>query len=341
MAEKQRIEYIDLIKGIVIVLVVFGHCGIPVSPRVMHMMSFMRMPTFVFLSGLFFSTYGSFRKMLVKKVDRYIIPLYFFTFFYLVALPFRYEYMTIPEFKGFIYDIVVNLSINRVNEHLWFLQMLFCLSVLSFVIERFVKRSSIKKMAVCFLLSIVFFVLNGYLKETEKSFHIVRVLYNARVVQAIVMLPFFYAPFLLKSMILQEHNKRRMWVLLVVAIVALWCCGTVELCHHVAVFGDSYFRLVIGQSAGIYVMYFVGYMLKRVFYFSYVGRYSLIVFATHGLIGRIINAHLGIANHYVMFLIIVISAPAVIWFFRRCFPYFTAQKELLVINEDGRLRIGK
>ena len=58
MAEKQRVEYIDLIKGIAIILVVAGHCSLPLPEHMRNMLQHARMPLFVFLSGLFFSTCG-------------------------------------------------------------------------------------------------------------------------------------------------------------------------------------------------------------------------------------------------------------------------------------------
>lgn len=52
---KQRIEYIDLMKGVCITLVVMFHSGITFHDNLIDpMLRVFRMPLYFFLSGLFF-----------------------------------------------------------------------------------------------------------------------------------------------------------------------------------------------------------------------------------------------------------------------------------------------
>ena len=53
--QTQRIDFIDLAKGICIFLVVIGHCGAPID---IPGYGIVRMPLYFILSGLFFKTYG-------------------------------------------------------------------------------------------------------------------------------------------------------------------------------------------------------------------------------------------------------------------------------------------
>ena len=88
MAEKQRVEYIDLIKGIAIILVVAGHCSLPLPEHLSNMLQHARMPLFVFLSGLFFSTCGdSFKRLLVKKLSKLLVPYVTFRLLFVLMLP--------------------------------------------------------------------------------------------------------------------------------------------------------------------------------------------------------------------------------------------------------------
>lgn len=50
---KQRIEFIDLAKGICIIMVVVGHCG---APFYIPGWEIVRMPLYFILSGLFLKT---------------------------------------------------------------------------------------------------------------------------------------------------------------------------------------------------------------------------------------------------------------------------------------------
>lgn len=79
-APKPRIEFIDLAKGVCIILVVLFHAQIltPSTP----LLGALRMPLYFFLSGLFFKSYGGIINLSVKKLNKIIIP---FFFFYLVG----------------------------------------------------------------------------------------------------------------------------------------------------------------------------------------------------------------------------------------------------------------
>ena len=79
--EKQRIEYIDLAKGLCISLVVLYHihCFETTTETALQ---FFRMPLYYFLSGIFFKEYGGLAIFSIKKVNKLIIP---FLFFFLVA----------------------------------------------------------------------------------------------------------------------------------------------------------------------------------------------------------------------------------------------------------------
>ena len=77
METKKRIEFIDLAKGVCILLVIMMHTDVNVDfPGLRGM----RMPLYFILSGLFFKDYGGFLNLLVKKANKILIP---FLFFYL------------------------------------------------------------------------------------------------------------------------------------------------------------------------------------------------------------------------------------------------------------------
>ena len=77
--DKKRIEYIDLAKGVCILLVVFAHIH-PDLTRYSWGVFFdsFRMPLYFFLSGIFFKRYSGIQEFAIKKVNNLIIPLLFF-----------------------------------------------------------------------------------------------------------------------------------------------------------------------------------------------------------------------------------------------------------------------
>ena len=62
IVEKKRIEFIDLAKGVCILMVVMGHCGFPID---IPGWEIVRMPLYFILSGLFFKDYGGWGKVFI------------------------------------------------------------------------------------------------------------------------------------------------------------------------------------------------------------------------------------------------------------------------------------
>ncbi len=75
---KQRIEFIDLAKGICIILIVIGHCGVNIG--LPGFCAGAVMPWFFIISGLFFKTGTSVTDFVIKKINTVLIPFLFFYF---------------------------------------------------------------------------------------------------------------------------------------------------------------------------------------------------------------------------------------------------------------------
>jgi fucose 4-O-acetylase-like acetyltransferase len=76
----KRIDFVDLTKGICIILVVMAHIdGAFAKFDESSMISCFRMPLYFFISGIFFKSYEGFAGFLIRKINKLLIP---FTFFY-------------------------------------------------------------------------------------------------------------------------------------------------------------------------------------------------------------------------------------------------------------------
>ena len=53
----------------------------------------------------------------------------------------------------------------------------------------------------------------------------------------------------------------------------------------------------------------------------------------------ILNFIIKLNNEIVEFVIVMITAPILILVFTRYLPHFTAQKELIKVNDNGKIRI--
>lgn len=120
----ERIEWIDIAKGIGIILMVLGHLGIP---HWLHnwIYSF-HMPLFLFLSGLVFKVDGcSFRKLLKKRFLQLMVPYIGFSIIVFTGNKF------LPVTSWLTKDVCEFLIFGN-QSALWFLPVLFVTQLVAF-----------------------------------------------------------------------------------------------------------------------------------------------------------------------------------------------------------------
>lgn len=137
MTSNKRIEFIDLAKGICIILVVIGHCG--VSKNIPGY-EIVRMPLYFVLSGLFFKDYGSLLNFIIKKSNKILIPFLFFYFTGYIIFYAVKEYLPsllLTDAKG-IFDIFNNRQFF--NGPIWFLLCLYWCNILFCCISLYINK---------------------------------------------------------------------------------------------------------------------------------------------------------------------------------------------------------
>ena len=133
---KERIEYIDLMKGICIILIILLHNNILFTDNVNDMLKNMRIPLYFTLSGLFYKEYNGFYDFITRKFNKLIIPFIFFSYFpfALCELGNNYE----RSIVSYLF-----MGIEPYNYPLWFLRSLFITYILYFIVRKVTKRLSI------------------------------------------------------------------------------------------------------------------------------------------------------------------------------------------------------
>jgi len=135
MAATKRIEWLDIAKGIGIILVIAGHC-IKLSHWSCQLIFAFHMPLFFALSGYTFSTKDSFGRTVFKKSKTLLVPfLAFFTLGLVVTC-------LIPAWKngltpqGLLQDIILADPSNVHNSSIWFLVCLFFVVLVFWVLNK-------------------------------------------------------------------------------------------------------------------------------------------------------------------------------------------------------------
>ena len=139
----KRIDYIDILRGIGILYMVFGH--IKYYPHYDYYIHAFHMPLFFFVSGLFFHRHNelSFFEFL-KKISKQLLLPYFVcaTFLYLYAC---ITGVGIAESKLNTLLLIITVNNNGIPNGgaLWFLTCLYFCQIILFLLSKMIKKDSI------------------------------------------------------------------------------------------------------------------------------------------------------------------------------------------------------
>lgn len=127
-SKSNRLDWVDIAKGITILLMVIGHTSIP-EPISKYIWSF-HMPFFFFVSGMFYSPnkYAKFKILLKRRVGTLIIPYIFFSVIVMLGY-----------FKT-IYWRPEELIFGWYGYALWFIPVLFVAELMLYPFAKYICR---------------------------------------------------------------------------------------------------------------------------------------------------------------------------------------------------------
>lgn len=324
---KKRIDFIDLAKGVCIIMVVVGHCGAPIN---IPGWEIVRMPLYFILSGLFFKDYGGWIKFLIRKTNKILIP---FVFFYMLG------YLGYYLIKVFVPSLLItdatgicDIFNNRqlFNGPIWFLLALFWCNIIFCTISLYIKQDFIRIIVVCILGGIGWYLGNVIHVFVPLFFDV-----------ALTALPFFAFGYYLKhTKILypNQYDKYNVLFVLVFWLIAFVLTRTTHYrlsLHYNGLEGWATYFISVSSVMSIL---FLCKIIKRIPLISYMGRYSIILLCTHHLIYRPIKVLLAefMDGHLLPILVALITlliSTALIPFCIKYIPWFTAQKDLIKLSE--------
>lgn len=284
---KTRINWIDQAKGIGILLVVIGHMAIPLKLSII-IFSF-HMPLFFFISGFLFNEkkYASdFKTIMIFKFSTLIWPFITFTFLAL-ALRSIYDFENTVEtfdYAGFL------MGMDSINVPLWFLTALFSTEIIFSQIVR-ISKHSLKIIIGLVLLLTAIGLLNAY-------FWNLQIFLNINI--ALIALSFFLGGWLFKKYGVFEiqANLKILIIYLVISLVFLiyFAFNNSKLDILDNHYGNIFY-MFMAAFYGIIFSMFLAKLFQQINYikgiFSYLGRNSLIILATHSIYAPFIVATIG------------------------------------------------
>lgn len=280
---KQRLDFIDLVKGVGMLMVIYLHISINYSGNPYHgsdadrMIHSMFMPVFFIVSGMFFSIRNPFKVWIKQKIKRLVVP---FICFYLLTYLLNciicgiFHIQTKNEFH--FYDVfAVFYKDVFPNSAIWFLLAIFWSSLMFYVLLEYAKNGIYLLGGV--ILSSVIGLLLG--------FHSVNIpLY---IDTAFTAVPFLYFGWLMKKgdVILRikniQTNRKYIIVFCIGAIGTIvdFCIG-----EGISMVNNSYSNPLVlygGAISGSLAVMSFCFLIGKFPLVSFIGRNSMIVLCTH------------------------------------------------------------
>lgn len=153
----ERKRYLDVAKGIALILVIWGHAGMEV-PRLGTAIIQFHMPLFFMASGyLFKNTQEATCNKILKKAKRLLIPYFIFSVVYLFLGAVRdlLLHQSVDITESFSLLFYWNDNVVRLGTPMWFLPVLFFTDVIYILIKKYADRYST---IICVVLAVIAFV---------------------------------------------------------------------------------------------------------------------------------------------------------------------------------------
>lgn len=330
----KRIDFVDLTKGICIILVVMAHIdGAFAKFDESSMISCFRMPLYFFISGIFFKSYEEFAGFLIRKINKLLIP---FTFFYITAFLLKYVVWKIapgvfhlPVQWSEMLVIFHGHDLIKFNPPIWFLIALFNCNILFYLIH-FLRNKHLNLMfASTLLIGAAGFYMGKYRFELPFYMDV-----------AMTALPFYAAGFWIRryNFFLFPHRFDK-WIplFMAMALTIMYFTATTPGMRTNSYTGNIA-QFYIAALAGIFMIMLFCKRIKHISVISYLGRYSVITLGIHGPIlhfgGQFVSRY--IHNEWVLSftLLFVTLAICIVLtpFFLKVMPQVVAQKDLIKIR---------
>lgn len=272
-AQEKRINWIDLVKGFGIVLVIYAHN----FPYLETYIYGFHMPLFFFISGLFHPK--ELNISIVKKRAKQILVPYFlwsfllFLFWFFIGRKFGnsldLSLSALKNFIGIFYAQGDNEYMNW-GIPMWFLPAIF-LNLIIFGVVRKIKRSSYQILCVLLLVSLGFLI---------PKFFEIHLIWSLDV--SMVSLVFYASAFYLKDFFLKIKNQYDLTILFGLLLAHILC--TIYFYQKIDMYRSIYgneFLFLLNATIGIsfWVLFFK--KIKKMKFLGFLGKNTIPILALH------------------------------------------------------------
>lgn len=281
----KRISYIDMAKGIGILLVVLGHSGFP-TPKINQWISSFHMPLFFLLSGILLAHTNAYKQtmehFLKKKARSLLIPYLSFSIFSIIFS----AVLDTVSFKAYLPNALLQTIVFYGISVLWFLPALFFGEIIFLFIRKHSTLAITALISVCICLISVFIVNTyhyHYLIDFESYFsllgaYLISVIVRTGFAVTFLALGYFSYLFFFKK----EHSTISYILLallfLILNVYLAFKNGSVDLNNMV--FHDYRLYFPAAFCGSMFIICLCA-ALPAIRPLLIIGKHSLIIMATH------------------------------------------------------------
>jgi len=287
-----RFEHIDIAKGIAMILVVGYHTKLyNATPELINIISFIMLPLFFFLSGVFFSYKYNLKEFLFKKSDTLLKPYFSVSIILVFFAIYKEGNLPINQILGVFYGVGDTI----LWDPMWFLTHLFLIYLFTYFLFRFAKFDSYH-VSVQWLIISLLLIIGSYnidmfwqipISIFSHNFELTGLPFSMDII--LITSSYFIAGKLLKNSIINFSTNQVIFYLciLILIFITIYSDAFIEL--NKRIFIEPLFSIV-GSICGIYIIIYISFMLqslkKTKYLFNLIGKSSLYILIFHGYIAH-------------------------------------------------------
>lgn len=283
---KKRIEWLDLLKGVTIYLVIFGHCITRMGNStyitwINILICSFHMPMFFVLSGYTLNVKYNFKEFIGKKFVSLMLPAAFFSMLLILYnIIFHMFHHDLAVYVNTISDPTKMMNTilftkRSLTAGYWFLPVLFSAEIGSYCLFKYI-RNKVADVAI----TIVLFLCALYLIDN------LQVALPFGIEEALIAIPFVVIGYLLKCIpsILEKMNK---WYFMIGYLLIFMIGNRIEIIRKFGTMnmwnGDIHSPILyfINGLSGIFLLICIGIRIKNCNWINKIGKNSLYIYGIH------------------------------------------------------------
>ncbi|WP_196048872.1 acyltransferase family protein [Clostridium saudiense] len=322
--ERERIKYLDVLRGFLILTVVFGHI-IDENDTLSIIIYTIHMPAFFIISGMLNNINNKTKtlKYMGKRLKSLIIPYIIFSLMTIFIHIFINKGIT-GDIKSEILSVIIGRGVGAV----WFLMALFIAESIYLLLNRIINNKVINIIIITLLF---IFGING--NNVYNSFYLFGI-YRALIALGFYSIGIYISNYL---RIIDINNILIILILLIILFLGIKN-GRVDLWG--LKFNNKILYVLNSLIGSIALIYLFKNIFNNIKFLSYLGKNTLIIMGTHQILIKIIEVftkyeRYNMSISFVIFLINILLEIPIIYLINNYLPWIlgrSSRKETLKLS---------